>query len=236
MKGFIHSIQSMGTVDGPGVRTVVFGGGCPLRCAYCHNPDAWDTSAMEEVETEALSEKIMRYYPYIKNGGVTFSGGEPLCQAEFFYELGALLKKKGLHIALDTSGHSGNPKGDELIELCDLVILDIKFTNEEDYVKQTGGSLKTVLEFLEKLEKMAKPVWIRQVVVPNLNDSEDNILKLGEIAKKYKNIEKVELLPFKKLCLEKYKAQGLDFPLEKTPEMPKAKLQELENTLKEALK
>ncbi len=236
MKGYIHSVQSMGTVDGPGVRTVVFGGGCLLRCSYCHNPDTWDVSSMEQYDVETLSEKIMRYYPYIKNGGVTFSGGEPLCQAEFFLELGKSLKKNGLHIALDTSGHCCNKKADELIDLCDLVILDIKFTNETDYKNHTGGSLKTVIEFLKQLEKSDKSVWIRQVIVPDLNDSEENILKLAEIVRAYKNIEKVELLPFKKLCLEKYKSLGIEFPLEETPEMPKERLIELETFLEENLK
>lgn len=232
MKGYIHSIQSMGTVDGPGVRAVVFGGGCELRCAYCHNPDTWDMQAMEALDSIELSKRIMRYYAYIKNGGVTFSGGEPLIQAEFFLELGELLKNEGLHIAVDTSGHTDNPKAKELLELCDLVLLDIKFTSEEDYKKYTGGSLKTVLELLDWLDSRGKPVWIRQVIIPQINDGEENIRRLAEILKPYKNIERVELLPFKKLCLEKYKALNIPFPLENTPEMPKEELKKLESLFK----
>ncbi len=232
MKGYIHSVQSMGTVDGPGVRAVVFGGGCSLRCSYCHNPDTWDVNSLEAIDSIELSKKIMRYYPYIKNGGVTFSGGEPLCQAEFFLELGELLKNEGLHIAIDTSGHSENPRAKELLELCDLVLLDVKFTNEEDYKKYTGGSLETVIELLDWLESCGKPVWIRQVIIPNINDSEENIRRLAKILKPYKNIEKVELLPFKKLCLEKYKALNIPFPLENTPEMAKEQVESLENLLK----
>jgi len=221
----------MGTVDGPGVRAVVFAQGCPLRCDYCHNPDTWDKASGSLTDSQELAYKIIRYYPYIKNGGVTFSGGEPLLQAEFFIEVAKKLKEKGLHIALDTCGHADNPFVDELLRICDLILLDIKFTNEEDYKKFTGGSLNRTLEFLRKLERLKKDVWIREVVIPEINDSEENIVKLSEILKEFSIIKKVELLPFKKLCLEKYEMLGLTFPLKNTPEMNTQKLSELQEKL-----
>ena len=132
-QGYIHSLQSLGTVDGPGVRAVVFSSGCPLRCIYCHNPDTWRSEDGEQVSVGELTSKIKRLYPYIKNGGVTLSGGEPCMQAEFFTALIRELKAMGLHIALDTSGAVYNERVDELLSLCDLVLLDIKFTSEEKY-------------------------------------------------------------------------------------------------------
>ena len=154
MTGRISSVQSLGTVDGPGVRAVVFGCGCPLRCAYCHNPETW-SEAGEEWTADALAAKILRFKPYIKHGGVTFSGGEPLVQAEFFFELARLLKKEGLHIALDTSGQVRGRAADELLDLCDLAIVDVKFTTEEDYAKYTGGSLAAALDFIGRARPRA---------------------------------------------------------------------------------
>ncbi len=231
MKGYIHSIQSLGTVDGPGVRAVIFNTGCPLRCVYCHNPDTWKLQDGEEWEADKLAEKIVKLYPYIKNGGVTFSGGEPCVQAKFLTEVAKSLKKAKLHIALDTSGAVDNTDVDALLDEVDLVLLDIKFTSDEDYKLNTGMDLQAVLHFLDKLEALCKPVWIRHVVVPNLNDTEDDIRKLAKIIKPYKCIKKTELLPFRKLCLEKYEKLGIPFPLKNTPEMSPAKISELEAVL-----
>lgn len=232
MKGYVHSLQSMGTVDGPGVRAVVFTEGCPLRCVYCHNPDTWEFNKEHLVSAEELSEKILRLYPYIKNGGVTFSGGEPCVQAEFLTELACLLKEKGLHIALDTSGAVYNEKVEKLLEKTDLVLLDIKMTSEADYKKHIGGSLKTTLDFLEILEKKNKEVWIRHVVVPGITDSEDNIKKLKELISPFKCITKVELLPFRTLCIEKYESMGIEFPLKDTPQMSREETERLYEFLK----
>ncbi len=227
MKGYVHSIESMGTVDGPGVRTVVFTEGCPLRCAYCHNPDTWERKEEDLIEAKTLAEKILRFYPYIKNGGVTFSGGEPCLEAAFLAELAALLKTKGLHIALDTSGAVWNEEVERLLALTDLVLLDIKMTTEEDYQKYIGMSLDTVLSFLNKLEEKGKAVWVRHVVVPGINDEKNDILRLKALSAGYTCIKKVELLPFKTLCLEKYKSLGIPFPLAHTPPLFVEKLDEL---------
>lgn len=231
MKGYIHSLQSLGTVDGPGVRSVVFAEGCPLRCAYCHNPDTWDRKEADLCGAEELAERIMRFYPYIKDGGVTFSGGEPCLQAEFFEHLASLLKKKGLHVALDTCGAVDSVAVDRLLESIDLVLLDIKMTTEEDYKKYTGGSLATTLRFLDKLETMGKDVWIRQVIVPTINDTKHNIERLADLIRGYKSVKKIELLPFKKLCTEKYKALGIPFPLEDTPQASETRVAELQEYL-----
>ena len=139
MKGIISGVQSLGTVDGPGVRFVVFAAGCPLRCAYCHNPETWEKRG-EEIDAEALAEKILRFKPYIKNGGVTLSGGEPLMQGEFFAALAAILKRESLSVALDTSGNYFDEHTEKLVDLCDLFLLDVKFDSEEDYRRFTGGS------------------------------------------------------------------------------------------------
>ena len=228
MKGYIHSLQSLGTVDGPGVRAVVFGEGCPLRCVYCHNPDTWECKDEDICEHDELARKIEKLYPYIKDGGVTFSGGEPCLQAEFFTELAKELKKLGLNVALDTCGDIYNKKVHSLLEVTDLVLLDVKMTSEADYKRYTGGSLVKVLEFLDILEKMGREVWVRHVVVPDINDCEDDIEALWELLKGYSCITKVELLPFRNLCKEKYKALGIPFALETTSPMPSWRVEELQ--------
>lgn len=235
MQGYIHSIQSLGTVDGPGVRAVVFTEGCPLRCIYCHNPDTWECKASDLTDAKSLADKILRLYPYIKNGGVTFSGGEPCLQAEFICEVISLVKKKGLHIAIDTCGEVDNTETDKLLSMIDLVLLDIKMTTEEDYKKYTGGSLSKVMTFLDKLEKLGKETWIRHVVVPDINDSEEDIKRLAALIKGYSCISKVELLPYKSLCIEKYRMLGIPYALENTPQMSKEKLELLEKVLQNEL-
>ena len=235
MKGRVHSIQSLGTLDGPGVRAVVFLSGCPLRCVYCHNPDTWDRESGEEWEACALAERLMRLYSYIKNGGVTFSGGEPCMQARFLKEVAGHLKARGLHVALDTSGAVNNADTDALLNLVDLVLLDVKFTDENAYKLNTGTTLSRVLDFLDKLERLGKDVWIRHVVVPGLNDSEEDIRKLARLIVPYKCVKKTELLPFRKLCLEKYERLGIPFPLADTPEMGKDRITELEHLFEDEL-
>ena len=232
MKGYVHSLQSLGTVDGPGVRAVLFTEGCPLRCAYCHNPDTWECREQDATEAKAIAEKISRLYPYIKNGGVTFSGGEPCAQAEFLCEVATLLKEKGLHIALDTSGAIWNDSVERLLSLTDLVLLDLKMATEEDYRKYIGGSLAHTLAFLDKLDKLGIPVWIRHVVVPYINDTKENIDRLCELVKPYSCVKKIELLPFKTLCLEKYSSLGIPFPLKDTPQMSEEGITELREYLK----
>ena len=232
MNGFIHSIQSLGTVDGPGVRAVIFSTGCPLRCIYCHNPDTWRLDAGEEWEPDALGAKIYKLYPYIKDGGVTFSGGEPCLQPMFFAQVARYLKRRGLHVALDTSGTVGGSKVAFMLQYVDLVILDVKFADEERYKRYTGGTLSRVIEFLDMLEAMKKDVWIRQVVVPGINDTKEDMEALGRLIKPYTCVKKAELLPFRKLCLEKYEKLGIPFLLKDTPEMSQERITELEAFLK----
>lgn len=229
MTGRVHSFQSLGTVDGPGIRAVVFMQGCPLRCACCHNPDTWDFSKGTEMTVEALIGKIERLRPYFgEKGGVTVSGGEPLLQSEFVAELFFECHKRGINTALDTSGCVYNEKVEQLLELSDLVILDYKYTNSCDYEKYVGMKQKDVDLFLEKLEQLQKNVWIRQVIIPTLNDNEESVLKLFALEKNYSCVKKIELLPFRKLCLEKYSAQGLEFKLKDVCEASSELIEKLE--------
>ena len=231
MKGYIHSLQSLGTVDGPGIRAVIFTSGCPLRCVYCHNPDTWNMKEGTYTDAEEISRKVLKLYPYIKDGGVTFSGGEPLLQAEFVYEIAKKLKEKGLHIAIDTSGCIDNTEVDRLLEITDLVLLDIKMTTDEDYQKYIGTDLRRVLKFLDKLQSLGKDVWIRHVVVPGINDTGEDILKLKDMLKGYSCISKIELLPFKNLCLEKYESLGIEFKLKDTKPMASEEIEKLNKLL-----
>ena len=218
MLGYVSKIESLGTVDGPGVRCVIFTSGCPLRCTYCHNPETWEACDGNATDSEQIAEQISRLYPYIKRGGVTFSGGEPCVQAEFVCDVISKIMQTKLHIALDTSGSVLNKSVEKLISMCDLIMLDIKFTSDEDYQKYTGGTLTQTLKFLDKCQELSKEVWIRHVVVPTLNDSDEDIRRLKKIIAPYDNISRVELLPFKKLCLEKYENLGVLFPLANVPE------------------
>ena len=230
-KAKIHSCETMGALDGSGIRYVLFLKGCPLRCAFCHNPDTWNMKEGTHTDAEEISRKVLKLYPYIKDGGVTFSGGEPLLQAEFVYEIAKKLKEKGLHIAIDTSGCIDNPDVDKLLEVTDLVLLDIKMTSDEDYQKYIGTDLRRVLKFLDKLQSLGKDVWIRHVVVPGINDTGEDILKLKDMLKGYSCISKIELLPFKNLCLEKYESLGIEFKLKDTKPMASEEIEKLNKLL-----
>ncbi len=218
IKGRIHSIQSMGTLDGPGVRFVVFLQGCNLRCGCCHNPDTWDISGGKEVTAEEIVNKAVRFKEYFgEDGGITLSGGEPLLQAEFCREVFALCHKEGINTCLDTSGSIMNDKVKALLEETDRVLLDIKYTDEEKYLKFVGCSIDKPLQFLSYLNEKKIPVTLRQVIIPALNDSEENIRSLREIAKEHETVDKTELLPFKKICQVKYDKMGIAFPFADLP-------------------
>ncbi|MEF9942110.1 MAG: pyruvate formate-lyase-activating protein [Lachnospiraceae bacterium] len=206
MKGYIHSYQSMGTLDGPGVRFLVFLQGCPLRCGYCHNPDTWNVEDYKECVTpEEVLKKALRYRNYFGNqGGITVSGGEALQQAKFVKELFRCCKEAGIHTCLDTSGCIVNEEVIELLKVTDLVLLDIKMTTPQEYRKHTGGNMDTVCSFLQLLEERQIPTWIRQVIVPNFNDTKENVERLEEVLAPITCIKKLEFLPFRKLCKEKY--------------------------------
>lgn len=235
MTGRINSFQSLGAVDGPGVRFVVFFKGCPLNCLCCHNPETRSFDGGEEYSPEEIVEKAIKYKEYFgETGGITLSGGEPIYQPQFATEIFKGCKQNGIHTCLDTSGYTLNDEIKKLLSVTDLVLLDIKYTNEEDYQKNAGASFEKVLEFLEYLGQKNIPTWIRQVIIPDLNDSEDNILKLKEIACKYSNVEKIELLPFRKLCQTKYDNLKMEFPLKDTPEPDREKMNYLRELIKKA--
>ena len=219
MTGRINSIQTLGTVDGPGVRFVLFMQGCPLRCAYCHNPDTWDFADGEEVSAEEIFEKVKRYREYFgKDGGITVSGGEPTAQADFVRELFALCKNDGIHTALDTSGCIWNEKVEKLLEVTDLCLLDYKMCNDEDYEKYTRCKKESVDFFLSELQKRSIDTWLRQVIVKGINDSAESVKYLYDIADAHPCVKKVELLKFRKLCAPKYENLGIEFPFGDKPE------------------
>ena len=234
MDGFVSSIQSMGTLDGPGVRFVAFLQGCPLRCGYCHNPETQAVKGGTKYSADEIVNKAIRFKEYFgAEGGITLSGGEPLLQAEFAAEIFAKCKQNGINTCLDTSGCTINENVEKLIDLSDYIMLDIKFTNDSDYLKYIGCHLSKPLEFLELLQRKNKAVRIRQVVVPGLNDDDENILKLSEIVKKYSCIKSVELLPFKKICKSKYDALNREFLFEKYNSPTKAEIDILQEKLKQ---
>ena len=213
MIGRIHSFQSLGTVDGPGVRCVVFMQGCPLRCKCCHNPDTWDFSGGKEFVPEQVLQKVIRFKEYFgEDGGITVSGGEPLMQSEFVTELLSLCHANGINTCLDTSGCLINDSVKDLLKKTDRVLLDIKYTSDDDYEQNVGCHFSAVFEFLSLLNEMKIPTTIRQVIIPTANDSEENIKRLKEIANKHKCVDKIELLPFRKICQVKYDNMKLAFP------------------------
>ena len=228
MTGRVHSIQSMGTLDGPGVRFVVFLQGCPLRCYCCHNPDTWELDSGKVYTASELVTRALRYREYFGNeGGVTVSGGEPLLQADFVAEFFQLCHEAGLNTCLDTSGCILTPKVKTLLTHTDRVLLDIKYTSEEDYRTYVGCGIETPLAFLEYLEAEGIPTTLRQVTIPSINDSAEQILALKEIAESHKNVDKVELLPFRKVCELKYQAMKKPFPFAHFAEPSAEKMEEL---------
>lgn len=230
MTGSINKIESMGLVDGPGIRTVIFFNGCKLRCKFCHNPETWKKEE-DNISVSELVEKIKRFKNYYgTDGGVTFSGGEPLLQPQFLIETCKELKKEGIHIALDTSG-VGLKNYQEILSYIDLVLLDIKETNEEKYKELTGIDIKETENFIQELNKTNIPVWIRQVIIPGYNDNIEYIKSLKDYIKKIKNIEKIELLPYHNMATTKYKNLNLPYEWEHIPNMDKQECKKLEEYL-----
>lgn len=218
MQGRINSFQSLGTLDGPGVRFVAFLAGCNLRCSCCHNPETHNILGGKLFSAEQVVERAIKYKEYFgKDGGITLSGGEPLVQAEFAKEIFALAKAQGLNTCLDTSGSILNENVLELLTVTDRVLLDIKYTNDEHYRRYVGCSYSDVLEFLKVLNDRNIKTTIRQVIIPTKNDDEQNIFNLNAIIKAHPCIDKVELLPFKKICQTKYDNLGITFPFKDLP-------------------
>ncbi|MCI8778301.1 MAG: pyruvate formate lyase-activating protein [Bacilli bacterium] len=232
VKGSIAQIESMGLVDGPGIRTVVFLNGCKLRCMFCHNPEMFKLGELNYTPGE-LFNKILRNKPYFKNnGGVTFSGGEPLLQYDFLVETCKLLKKENINIALDTAG-VGNGNYDEILKLVDLVIFDIKAIDDNSYKEITANNINESLKFLKRCQELNKKMWLRQVIIPGINDNEEYINRLVEFIKPLKNIEKIELLPYHTMAKEKYNKLNLPYKLKNTIDMNIDRCKELEKLIRE---
>lgn len=225
MSGYIHSFESFGSVDGPGVRFVVFLNGCSMRCKYCHNPDTWEFVGDTFSAAEVL-QKALKYKSYWGGkGGITVSGGEPMLQMQFVTELFTEAKKKGVNTCLDTSGVAFNPddtaETDKLLDVTDLVMLDIKHIDDEKHKELTGHSNKNILAFARYLDSKKIPVWIRHVVVPGITFDEKYLELLGEFIGTLSNVEKIETLPYHSLAIPKYDKLGIDYPLRDTPNATK---------------
>ena len=230
MKGSVSSVESFGLVDGPGIRAVVFLNGCKLRCKYCHNPETW-VKKEDNIDTETLLKKLLRFKPYFRrnNGGVTFSGGEPLLQPEFLLEMCKLLKKENIHIALDTAG-VGSGDYREILENVDLIIFDVKQVTADGYKDLTGGNIDEVFDFLYTANVMNKKFWVRQVIVPGIMDNDEYLQRLSSFIKihiKQENIEKIEFLPYHTMAKKKYEEMGIPYPLGDLEAMDKEKCDEL---------
>lgn len=232
LTGNIHSIETMGLVDGPGVRVVVFLQGCSLRCKYCHNPDTWAFNCGKEYTPKELIKKISRFRTYFQKngGGVTFSGGEPLKQPEFLLESLKLCKEAGINTCIDTAGY-GFGEYDEILKYTDLVLFDVKHFTREGYKNITQMEIDNSLVFLETMKKNNTKMWIRHVVVPGITDGEEHIKAFKEFIKDIPNVEKVELLPYHLLGQNKYEGLGIKYPLEGIPAMDKKVCEEYKRYL-----
>ena len=232
MKGKISEIETMGSADGPGVRLVLFMSGCRLRCVYCHNPETWIMKNFKQKISSRQVLKLFKKYKgyYGESGGVTFSGGEPLLQPKFLLKTIKLLKKNNIHVALDTSGVADNYLG--ILSLVDLVILDVKAVENQEYKQVTGREMNEFNQFLKDCQRLNKKLWLRQVIVPNINDDEEHVVKLKNFASGLKNVERIELLPYHSMAKKKYQELKILYRLETTPDMDKAKCKELEKLLK----
>lgn len=225
MKGYIHSTESFGTVDGPGIRFVVFFQGCPIRCKYCHNPDTWEFKKGREVSAEEIIKEYDSYKEFLKSGGITATGGEPLAQPEFLAELFSIAKHNNIHTCLDTSGavynSENHDKIDKVLKYTDLVMLDIKHIENAQHKKLTGTGNENILEFAMHLKDLNIPVWIRHVVVPQITDSPDYLFKLGEFISQLKNLKALDVLPYHDMAKAKYENLGIEYPLGDIPPLSK---------------
>lgn len=235
MTGRIHSFESFGTVDGPGIRFVVFFQGCPMRCLYCHNPDTWHAQSGSEMSAEEVAREALRYKSYFaEKGGVTVSGGEPLMQLDFLLELLRLLKSKGVHTCVDTSGicyREGDERYEELLTLTDLFLLDIKHADEQAHRALTGRSGEAPRAFAKLLSERGKPVWIRHVLVPDYTDEDGALKRLRELLDTLDNIERIELLPYHTMGEVKYERAGIPYPLKGVQPPQRERVENAKNIL-----
>lgn len=237
--GNIHSVESCGTVDGPGIRFVVFTQGCPLRCQYCHNPDTWEFKDNNKVSTD----EILKQYEGVREfcaGGITVTGGEPMAQIDFVTELFKKAQAKGIHTALDTSGllfnRNNTEKVDELLKYTSLVLLDIKHINDEEHKKLTGHSNKNILDFANYLSENKKPMWVRHVVVPTITYNEVYLKQLGEFLAGLHNVAALDVLPYHDMAIPKYENLGIDYPLKGVPPLSHDEAVKARNIILEARK
>lgn len=237
--GNIHSIESCGTVDGPGLRFVVFTQGCPLRCQYCHNPDSWSFDENKKMSVEDILDEYEGVKEFC-HGGMTVTGGEPMAQMDFVTELFRRAREKDIHTALDTSGiyfnKDNTAKVDELLKYTSLVLLDIKHIDDEEHKKLTGHSNKKILEFARYLSDKRIPMWVRHVVVPGITFNEKYLTQLGEFLATLKNIKALDVLPYHDMAIPKYENLGIEYPLKGVPPLTKVQAMEARNIIFKAYK
>lgn len=228
MEGRIHSIETFGTVDGPGVRYVIFVQGCPMRCQYCHNPDTWEINAGTLRSTDELIEDFEKYRPYLTNGGLTVTGGEPLLQMDFMIELFKKAKKKNIHTCIDSSGVVFNrnsqvfmDKLNELLKYTDLIMLDIKHIDDEEHKKLTGHTNENILDFARYLNEIDFPIWVRHVTVPGITYKTEYLQKVGAFLGELDNVKALDVLPYHTMGVPKYEALGMEYPLKDVPPLEK---------------
>ena len=223
MNGYVHSIETFGTVDGPGIRFVVFLQGCPMRCLYCHNPDTWNRSGGKEMSAKELLEEYHKNRAFYSKGGITVTGGEPLLQIDFVTELFRLAKERGIHTAIDTSGITFNrsetyiEKLNELLKYTDLVMLDIKHIDSKKHKELTAHSNERILDFAKHLEEKSVPLWVRHVVIRGYTDDESDLYELGKFIGGLKNLKALDVLPYHTMGKVKYEELGLEYPLKDVP-------------------
>ena len=231
MTGFIHSKESFGTVDGPGIRYVLFMQGCPMRCLYCHNPDTWKTGGGTEITVEEVIEEFKKNRAFYEKGGITVSGGEPLLQIDFLITLFKKCKEENIHTCIDTSGITYKEekayleKLDMLLSYTDLVMLDIKHIESDNHKKLTGHKNENILAFAKHLEEKNTPLWVRHVVVECYTDKKEDLIKLGEFIGKLKNLKGLDVLPYHTMGVNKYKEMGIPYKLEGVPPLSKSNAQ-----------
>ena len=229
MEGYIHSFESFVTKDGPGIRFVLFLQGCPLRCLYCHNVDTWDIKAKKIIMSpDDVMKEILKVKGFIKSGGVTVSGGEPLLQPEFIKELFKKCRENNIHTAIDTSGYIFTNRVKEVLKYTDLVILDIKHINPNKYKELTDVNLENTLEFAKYLNEIGKKTWVRYVLVPGYSDDEEDLNKWAKFVSQFSNVERVDILPFHQMGGYKWEEVGKEYKLKETPTPTKESLQKTE--------
>ncbi|MEG1846971.1 MAG: pyruvate formate-lyase-activating protein [Lachnospiraceae bacterium] len=226
MNGHIHSLESFGTVDGPGIRFVVFLQGCPMRCAYCHNPDTWDMNKGSVMEVSTIMKSLLRNRNFYQDGGITVTGGEPMMQPDFLIELFTACKEQGIHTCIDTSGIAYEPTDstamkqlNTLLPLTDLIMLDIKHIDPCKHQELTGKPNESILAFAQYLALKNIPVWIRHVIVPGITDDEDSLHRLGLFIGTLPNVQALDVLPYHSMGRAKYEQLGIDYRLKDIPDM-----------------